>query len=64
MSAAFAKRAPIVDAKTGKRQLIWAELDSQATGPRQALLIHPGANWRRGRATSWRFATSRMATAS
>ena len=51
MSAAFAKRAPIVviDAKTGKRQLIWAELDSQATGPRRALLIHPGANWREGR---------------
>ena len=48
----FAKNAPIVviDAKTGRRQLIWAELDSQATNPRRrALLVHPGANWREGR---------------
>ena len=36
--------------ETGKRQLIWAELDSQATNPRRrALLVHPGANWREGR---------------
>ena len=52
MARSFAKRAPIVviDAKTGKRQLIWAELDSQATNPRRrALLVHPGANWREGR---------------
>src|SRR5829696_1071492 len=52
MARTFAKRAPIVviDAKTGKRQLIWAELDAQATNPRKrALLVHPGANWREGR---------------
>ncbi len=48
----FARRAPIVviDAKTRKRQLIWAELDSQSKDPaRRALLIHPAANWREGR---------------
>jgi hypothetical protein len=52
MARAFARNAPIVviDAKTGKRQLIWAELDSQAERHRgRTLLIHPGANWREGR---------------
>jgi hypothetical protein len=52
MARAFAPRAPIVviDAKTGRRQLIWAELDAQAERPRErTLLIHPGANWREGR---------------
>jgi hypothetical protein len=52
MARAFARNAPIVviDARTGKRQLIWAELDSQAERPRErTLLIHPGANWREGR---------------
>ena len=52
MARTFAPGAPIVviDAKTGRRQLIWAELDSQAERPReQTLLIHPGANWREGR---------------
>ena len=51
LAKAYARRAPIVviDAKTGKRQLIWAELDSQAKGRRRALLIHPGKNWREGR---------------
>ena len=52
MARAFARKAPIVviDAKTGGRQLIWAELDSQAERPRErTLLIHPGANWREGR---------------
>ncbi len=52
MARSFAKKAPIVviDARTGERQLIWAELDSQATNPRRrALLVHPGANWREGR---------------
>lgn len=52
MARAFARKAPIVviDAKTGERQLIWAELDSQAERDRgRALLIHPGANWREGR---------------
>ena len=52
LAKTFAKRAPIVviDAKTGKRQLIWAELDAQSKDRRKrALLIHPGANWREGR---------------
>ena len=52
MAKAFAKRAPIVviDAKSGERQLIWAELDAQATNPRKrALVVAPGANWREGR---------------
>jgi hypothetical protein len=52
MRRSFARNAPIVviDARTGKRQLIWAELDSQAPSDRaRALLIHPGANWREGR---------------
>ena len=52
MARAFARKAPIVviDARTGKRQLIWAELDSQAERrSEQTLLIHPGANWREGR---------------
>jgi hypothetical protein len=52
MARAFARRAPIVviDARSGRRQLIWAELDSQAERRReQTLLIHPGANWREGR---------------
>jgi hypothetical protein len=47
MSRAFKKKAPIVviDEKTGKRQLIWAELDSNADGPdNTTLLIHPGQN--------------------
>jgi hypothetical protein len=51
LARAFAKKAPIVviDARTGRRQLIWAELDSQATNPRKrTLLVHPGANWHEG----------------
>jgi hypothetical protein len=52
MARAFGRNAPIVviDAGSGRRQLIWAELDSTATNPRErALLIHPGRNWREGR---------------
>jgi hypothetical protein len=52
MARAFARNAPIVviDARTGERQLIWAELDSQVARDRgRTLLIHPGANWREGR---------------
>jgi hypothetical protein len=52
MARSFARNAPVVviDAETGDRQLIWAELDSQATRSRgRTLLIHPGANWREGR---------------
>ena len=51
MSQAFKKKAPIVviDEKTGKRQLIWAELDSNADGPdNTTLLIHPGRTWNTG----------------
>ena len=51
LARSFAKRAPIVviDSRTGERQLIWAELDAQATNPRKrALLVHPAANWREG----------------
>ncbi len=47
MSQAFRKRAPIVlvDEKTGKRQLIWVELDSNADSPQNTMvLIHPGEN--------------------
>jgi hypothetical protein len=47
MSQAFAPQAPIVviDAATGQRALIWAELDSNAGDPQHTtLLIHPGKN--------------------
>jgi hypothetical protein len=51
MSLAFKTRAPVVliDEKTGKRQLIWVELDSNADGPANTtLLIHPGENLKYG----------------
>jgi hypothetical protein len=44
-------RQPIViaDEQTGKRQLIWSELDANATRPRDTnLLIHPGKNFIEG----------------
>jgi len=44
MSRSFAPKAPIVviDEKTGARQLIWAEMDANATGDENVnLLIHP-----------------------
>jgi hypothetical protein len=47
MAASYAKRAPIVviDQATGRRQLIWAELDANATSPATTeLVIHPGKN--------------------
>jgi hypothetical protein len=47
MSQAFRKRAPVVliDEKTGKRQLIWVELDSNAGSEAKTMvLIHPGEN--------------------
>jgi hypothetical protein len=47
----YDRRQPIVviNARTGRRQLIWAELDSNATSPeRTALLIHPAKNLREG----------------
>jgi hypothetical protein len=51
MSQAFAKRQPIVilDEQTGRRQLIWSELDANATSPQSTdLLIHPGKNFTDG----------------
>jgi len=45
LAASLAKRQPIVliDQATGQRQLIWAELDANATRPADTdLLIHPG----------------------
>ena len=41
--------AVIIDAKTGKRHLIWAELDSQAgSAAKTNLLIRPGKNFLEG----------------
>jgi hypothetical protein len=42
--------APIVvlDADTGERWPYWAELDANATGARQALLVHPARNFADG----------------
>ncbi len=51
MSQAFRKKAPVVviDQKTGKRQLIWVEIDSNAGSPETTnLLIHPGKNFKEG----------------
>jgi hypothetical protein len=39
----------VIDAKTGKRQLIWSELNSIPKNPRKrALYVHPGIGWREG----------------
>jgi hypothetical protein len=39
----------VINARTGRRQLIWAELDSNASTPANtALLIHPAKNLREG----------------
>lgn len=38
----------VIDAKTGERQLLWAELDHSVKS-RPALLIHPAKNWAEGR---------------
>ena len=53
------QRVVLIDARTGKRQLIWAEVDSAAPrAARRALLIRPGEEPRaRGGATSSRCAT-------
>ena len=51
MSKAFKPSAPIVviDAATGQRHLIWAELDSNAgSAANTTLLIHPGKNFVEG----------------
>ena len=39
----------VINARTGRRQLIWSELDSNATSPaKTTLLIHPAKNLREG----------------
>jgi hypothetical protein len=39
----------VIDAKTGKRQLLWSELNAIPKNPRKrALYIHPGVGWREG----------------
>jgi hypothetical protein len=51
MSRYLATRQPVVvlDQSTGKRQLIWAEMDGNATGKANTdLLIHPGKNFTEG----------------
>jgi hypothetical protein len=51
MSQTYAPDAPILvlDAATGNRALIWAELDSNASDPQHTtLLIHPGENLAEG----------------
>jgi hypothetical protein len=51
MARSFDRNQPIVliDAKTGKRQLIWSELDSLASSPDQTdLIIRPGQNLKEG----------------
>jgi hypothetical protein len=51
MARSFAKNQPIVviDEQTGRRQLIWSELDANAHGaPNTDLLIHPGKNLTEG----------------
>jgi len=51
MARSFDRRAPIVviDEATGRRQLIWSELDANADTPADTnLLIHPGRNFLEG----------------
>ena len=51
LARTYDSKAPVVviNARTGKRQLIWAELDSNAGSPADtALLIHPAKNFREG----------------
>jgi hypothetical protein len=51
MARALVRNQPIViiDEHTGARQLIWSELDANATSPQTTnLLIHPGKNFAEG----------------
>src|SRR5215217_6617010 len=51
MARAFDADQPavVIDADTGERQLIWAELDANAkTGADRNLFIRPGRNWEEG----------------
>jgi hypothetical protein len=52
MGRSLKRKQPIVviDAKTGKRQLIWSEPNMVPSNPRKrTLAIHPGIGWREGR---------------
>ena len=43
------RQAIVIDAKTGRRQLIWSELNSIPENPsKRTLNIHPGIGWREG----------------
>jgi hypothetical protein len=51
LRASLRKRSPVVvfNARTGKRQLVWAELDSNATtDANRMLLVRPGKNFTEG----------------
>jgi hypothetical protein len=51
IARSLSRRSPIavIDARTRKRQLVWAEVDMNAKRPRNRLLeIHPGRNLREG----------------
>ena len=51
LARTYDSKAPIVviNARTGRRQLIWAELDSNAGSPAAtALMIHPAKNFSEG----------------
>ncbi len=51
LARAYDRRQPavLIDARTGKRQLIWAELDSNATKPEDVnLILRPGRNLAEG----------------
>ena len=49
----------VIDAKTRKRHLVWAEADSNATkDSERVLLVHPGANWGGGPPLHRRAATT------
>lgn len=52
LARAYDRRQPVVvlDARTGRRHLVWAELDANAgSAADTALLIHPAVNFREGR---------------
>ncbi len=51
LPAAYSPNAPVVviDAQTGRRQLIWVELDTLTDQPSEAaVLIHPAVDWTEG----------------
>ena len=51
LSRSLARRSPVVviNARTGRRQLIWAEIDSNPSAPEdRVLIIRPGRNFKEG----------------